>query len=84
MDVDRTRMCAFPHTCFRCGAAGHLAQECPVVSNVRHMDVLDEVVRQLGDDLLDELFARLATSVSLPAELADGDTDPAGFPSLAE
>jgi hypothetical protein len=81
MDVDRARTCLFPRTCFRCGAAGHLARECPVTSDIRHMDVLDEVVRQLGDDLLDELFAHLSTSASLPAESVDGDeTDPAGFP----
>jgi hypothetical protein len=49
------------------------------------MDVLDEVVHQLGDDLLDELFARLSTSASLLAESVDGDEmDPAGFPHSAE
>jgi hypothetical protein len=49
------------------------------MSDVRHTDILDEVVRQLRDDLLDELSARLATSTSL----ADEDTD-SGFPPLAE
>jgi hypothetical protein len=50
-----------------------------------HADVLDEVVRQLGDDLLEELFTRLSTSTSLPAESVDGDEmEPAGFPRPAE
>jgi hypothetical protein len=85
MDVDRARMHPFPRTCFRCGAAGHLTRECPVTSDVRHTDVLDEVVRQLGDDLLDELFVRLSTSASLPAESVDRDEmDPTGFPHSAE
>jgi hypothetical protein len=81
MDVDRAQMRPFPCTCFRCGAAGHLAHECPVTSDIRHTDVLDEVIRQLGDDLLDELFACLSRSASLPAESVDGDeTDLVGFP----
>jgi hypothetical protein len=84
MDVDRTQMHVFPCTCFRCGAVGHLIRECPVMSDIRHTDVLNEVVRQLGEDLLNELFAYLATTASLPTESADEDADPAGFPSPAE
>jgi hypothetical protein len=85
MDVDRAWTRPFPCTCFQCGAARHLARECPVPADVWHTDVLDEVVRQLRDDLLDELFARLSTSASLPAELVDGDEmEPAGFPCPAE
>jgi hypothetical protein len=84
MDIDRTWVCAFPCNCFQCGAARHLARECPVTSDVRHTDVLNEVVRQLGDNLLDELFARLTTSASLPAESADENTDPAGFHPMAK
>jgi hypothetical protein len=35
--------------------------------------------------LLEELFARLSTSASLPAESVDGDeTEPVGFPHPAE
>jgi hypothetical protein len=49
------------------------------------MDVLDEVVRQLRDDLLNQLFARLSTSASLSVELVDGnEMDPVGFPNSAE
>jgi hypothetical protein len=48
------------------------------------MDILDEVVRQLGDNLLDELFAHLATTASLLAESIDEDVDLAGFPSPAK
>jgi hypothetical protein len=85
MDIDRTQARAFPRSCFRCGAAGHIAWDCPVTSDVWHADVLDEVVRQLGDDLLDKLFAWLSTSASLPAESVDGDEiEPAGFPRPAE
>jgi hypothetical protein len=85
MDVDRARMRRFPRTCFRCGAAGHLAHECPVPADIWHTDVLDEVVHQLGDDLLNKLFAWLSTSASLPAESMDGDEmEPAGFPHPAE
>jgi hypothetical protein len=85
MDVDRTRARTFTRSCFWCGAAGHIAQDCMVTSDVWHADILDEVVRQLGDDLLNELFARLSTSASLPAESADGDEmEPAGFPRPAE
>jgi hypothetical protein len=46
------------------------------------VDVLDEVIRQLGDDPLNKLFTRLATSASLPAESADEDAD-SGFPPSA-
>jgi hypothetical protein len=62
MDVDRTRARIFPRSCFRCGAAGHLTWECPVIPDVRHTDILDKVVCQLGDDLLNELFAGVATT----------------------
>jgi hypothetical protein len=85
MDIDQAWTHPFPRTCFRCGAAGNLAHECPVPSDVRHTDVLDEVVPQLGDNLLNKLFVRLSTSASLPAESVDGDEmEPAGFPCPAE
>jgi hypothetical protein len=73
MDVDRTWVHTFPCTCFRCGIAGHLARECPTASDIQHADVLDEVVCQLGDDLLEELFAWLTTTASLQDESA-GET----------
>lgn len=69
MDVDRTR--ARPmvrRTCYRCGDPGHVVRDCPVPHDVRSFDVLDEVVRQLGNELLEELVARLATTGDLPAE----------------
>jgi hypothetical protein len=76
---------AFPRSCFRCGAAEHITWECLVTSNIRHAGILDEVVRQLGDDLLDKLFAQLSSSALLPAESVDRDEmEPAGFPHLAE
>jgi hypothetical protein len=50
---------------------------------VRHTDVLDEIIRQLGDNL-NELFACLATTALLPAELINKDTDLVGFLSPAE
>ena len=74
MDIDRARARSSPRrTCFRCGDPGHLARDCPVPQDVRSADVLDEVIRQLGGDLLAELAARLATSEGLPlvAEFAE-------------
>jgi hypothetical protein len=54
------------------------------MSDVYHTDVLDEVVRQLGDNLFDELFTHLSTTASLPVELINEDADLIGFPSPAE
>ena len=69
MDVDRTRARAnVRRTCYRCGDPGHIVRDCPVPHDVRSSDILDEVVRQLGDELLEELMARLATSSNLPDE----------------
>ena len=68
MDVDRARArTTFRRTCYRCGDPGHVVRDCPVPQDVRSFDVLDEVVRQLGSKLLEELVARLATSGGLPA-----------------
>jgi hypothetical protein len=44
----------------------------------------DKVVCQLGDDVLDELFAHLATTASLLAESINEDADLVGFLSPAQ
>ena len=68
MDIDRTRarVGSGPRRCYRCGEPGHLANTCTAPADVRVTDVLDEVIRQLGGDLLEELVARVATSGALP------------------
>jgi len=85
MDVDRARArTSLPRTCYRRGAAGHLARDCTAPADVRSTDVIDEVIRQLGDDLLDELVARLRTSDDLPAEPQVNEVPPVDFPLRGE
>jgi hypothetical protein len=66
MDVNRTWVCMFPHTFFHCRASGHITRECPVMTDIWHIDVLNKIVCQLGDDL-HKLFAHLSTTTLLPA-----------------
>ncbi|CAK5271164.1 unnamed protein product [Mycena citricolor] len=75
MEIDQTRAhSSFCRTCFRCSNPGHLARDCLTPANVRHADVLDKVINQLGSDLLAELVAWLATMAAVEereAEFAD-------------
>jgi hypothetical protein len=83
MDVDRTRARGTPRRgCFRCGDPNHFARDCTAPVDVRSIDVLDEVIRQLGDDLLDELVARLASTEAVAEHAATAE--PEDFPSHAE
>jgi hypothetical protein len=63
MDVDRTRARHSPRRgCFRCGDPNHFARDCTTPMDVRNIDVLDEVARQLRPDMLEELIARVASA----------------------
>jgi hypothetical protein len=75
MDVDRTRARNTPHvrTCFRCGDPNHIARDCPS-AHVRTVDILGEVIRQLGSELMEELIARHATTAEVEAH-ADATTE---------
>ncbi|KAF7372853.1 Reverse transcriptase-RNase H-integrase [Mycena sanguinolenta] len=67
MDVDCTHACfgSGPQRCYRCGEPGHLANACTAPADVRVTDVLDEVIHQLGGDLLEELVVHVTTSSSV-------------------
>ncbi|CAK5274530.1 unnamed protein product [Mycena citricolor] len=72
MEIDRTRArSSVRRTCFWCGSPGHLARDCPTPADVRHTNVLDEVINQLGSDLLAELVARLATTAAVEEHEAE-------------
>ena len=76
MDVDRTRARPTPRSCFRCGDPSHIARDCPHPADVQSADLLDEVVHQLGGDLLGELLARVATTQELPAGGPEPEVSP--------
>ena len=60
MEIDRSRArTATPRSCFRCGEPGHIARDCPTTLDVRTIDVLDEVIYQLGGEMMEELVARM-------------------------
>ena len=83
MDVDRARArTGTRRGCYRCGDPNHFARDCTAPVDVRSADVLDEVIQQLGDKMLEELLARLASTcaaVEHSAEVGQGD-----FPSRDE
>jgi hypothetical protein len=54
------------------------------MSDIQHMDILDEVVCQLGNDLLDELFACLSTTALLLTESINKETNLVGILSPAK
>jgi hypothetical protein len=84
MDVDRTRARGtIRRTCYRCGDPGHVVRDCPVPHDIRSFDVLDEIVRQLGNELLEELVARLATTGGQPEEAGEPEEEQ-GFVSRSE
>jgi hypothetical protein len=83
MDIDRARARnPTRRGCFRCGDPNHFARDCTTPVDVRTVDVLDEVIQQLGADMLDELVARLA-SAEVVAEHAAAVAQE-DFPSRAE
>jgi hypothetical protein len=45
------------------------------MSDIQPADIFDKVIHQLGDDLVDVLFARLSTITSLLAELINKEMD---------
>jgi len=71
MDIDRTRARATPRRgCYRCGDPNHLARHCSAPADIRSADILDEVIQQLGDELLGELLARVASTWEVEAHAA--------------
>lgn len=84
MDLDRTRTRGTPHgrACFRCGDPNHIAVNCPS-AHVRMLDLIGEVIRQLGPELTEELVARVATTTDVEVHEQDGASEQ-GFPQRNE
>lgn len=86
MDVDRTRARQPPpRVCFRCGQPGHMARGCPLSADVRHLDLVQELIHQVSVDDLEQALALAKDHEALAAQAdADADADLEDFPPSSE